>query len=108
KWARKDKLCVKCAAKAHAGGNCPVAKESGKENGNTRNAAMNKLHAIISGIEDQADTRSSELDEDSAYLCSVQDKSRKDLILMMYDCEVNKHKGTALGDIGATLTYISG
>src|SRR5216110_3227951 len=27
---------------------------------------------------------------------------------MMYDCEVNKHKGTALGDIGATLTYISG
>src|SRR5438045_1453847 len=49
----------------------------------------------------------SEMNSDTEYLCSVQDKSRKDLYLMIDNCKVNDSKGTALGDPGATLVYIN-
>jgi hypothetical protein len=105
KWARKEKLCMKCAAKGHVGENCPVAKEAGKAS-DSRNGNKNSLHAMIMAMEAE-EAGCSEMNPDGQYLCSVQDPSRKDLILMMYNCEVNGLKGTALGDPGATMTYIS-
>jgi hypothetical protein len=48
------------------------------------------------------------MNPDGQCLCSVQERSRKDSALMMYNYEVNKLKGIALDDPGATMTYISG
>ena len=48
-----------------------------------------------------------EMNLDDQYLCSIQDLTRKDLILMMYNCKVNKLKKIALSDLEATMTYIS-
>jgi hypothetical protein len=106
KWARKEKLCVKCASKSHSGENSsPIAKDAGKGS-DSRNGGKNSLHAVIMAMEAEEAGRR-EMNPDGQYLCSVQDSTRKDLILLMYDCEVNKLKGIALGDPGATMTYIS-
>ena len=102
KWARKDKLCMKCAAKGHVGENCTVAESSGKES-NSRNG-KDRLHTTVTTMEEQG---YSEMNTDSEYLCSIRERDRKDLMLMMYDCEVNRVQGTALADTGATLNYIS-
>ena len=37
----------------------------------------------------------------------MQERSRKDLILMMYNCEVNESKDITLNDLGVIMTYIS-
>ena len=61
---------------------------------------------MIMAIEAEEAGRS-EINPDTQYLCSVPDKSCKDLSLMMYNCKVNDSKGIALGDPGATLVYIN-
>ena len=94
---------MKCASKAHANENCMIVKSSEKE---TNVSEDDRLHAMIMAMEEQ-EGHSSEMNPDSEYLCAVQDRNRRDLILMMYNCEVNRLKGTALGDPGATITYIS-
>ena len=108
KWARRDKVCVKCASSKHLGDTCSVqAKDTDKGSDHSRKGgSKNGLHAMITAMEAEEAGRS-EMNPDAQYLCSVQDKSRKDLSLMMYNCEVNNSKGTALGDPGATLDYIS-
>ena len=106
KWAKRDGLCMKCASKGHIGEKCEVAKEHGKESAQSRNEIKNSVHSMLMEIEAN-EAGHSTIDSDAEYLCSVLDPNRKDLILMMYDCEVNKLEGTALGDPGATMTYIS-
>jgi len=103
KWARKDKLCMKCAAKHHTGENCTVKDTA--TGSDSRKGGKDSLHAMITAME--AEEARSEMHPDGQYLCSVQERSRKDLTLMMYNCEVNESKGIALGDPGATMTYIS-
>src|SRR5213078_2477818 len=77
-----------------------------KGSDHSRKGSKNGLHAMIMAMEAEEAGRS-EMNPDTQYLCSVQDKSRKDLSLLMYNCEVNDSKGTALGDPGATLVYIN-
>jgi len=96
---------MKCAAKAHVGGDCPTARDADRGS-DSRKSGKDSLHAMIMAME--AEEAHSEMNPDGQYLCSVQERSRKDLTLMMYNCEVNKLKGIALGDPGATMTYISG
>ena len=107
KWAKKEKLCMKCASKSHFGENCQVAKDTDKASDSRNGNGKNSLHAMIMAMEAEDTGHTSEMNPDGQYLCSVQDPTRKDLTLMMYNCEVNKLKGTALGDPGATMTYIS-
>src|SRR5437667_2653386 len=108
KWARKEKVCGKCASSKHLVDTCPVqAKDTGKVSDHFRKVcSKNGLHAMITAMEAEEAGRS-EMNPDAQYLCSVQDKHRKDLSLMMYNCEVNNSKGIALGDHGATLVYIN-
>src|SRR5437667_7675926 len=86
KWARKEKVCGKCASSKHLGDTCPVqAKDTGKGSDHSRKGGnKNSLHAMITAMETE-EIGHSEMDPDAQYLCSVQDKSRKDLSLMMYN-----------------------
>ena len=99
---------MKCASKNHLGDTCSVqVKDTDKGSDHShKSGGKNGLHAMIMAMEAEEAGRS-EMNPDTQYLCSVQDKSRKDLSLMMYNCEVNDSKGTALGDPGATLVYIN-
>ena len=99
---------MKCASKNHLGDTCSVqGKDTDKGSDHSRKSGgKNGLHAMITAMEAEEASRS-EMNPDTQYLCSVPDKSRKDLSLMMYNCEVNDSKGTALGDPGATLVYIN-
>src|SRR5438552_16859976 len=108
KWARKEKVCGKCASSKHLGDTCLVqAKDTGKGSDHSRKGGnKNSLHAMIMTMEAE-EAGHSEMNPDTQYLCSVPDKSRKDLSLMMYNCEVNDSKGITLGDPGATLVYIN-
>jgi len=96
---------MKCAAKAHVEGDCPAARDAAMES-DSRKGGKNSLHAMIMAME--AEEARSEMNLDGQCLCSVQERSRKDSALMMYNYEVNKLKGIALDDPGATVTYISG
>src|SRR5436190_22225788 len=104
----EKKKSGKCASSKHLGDTCSVqAKDTGKGSDHSRKGgSKNGLHAMITAMEAE-EAGLSEMNPDAQYLCSVQDKSRKDLSLMMYNCVVNNSKGTALGDPGATLDYIS-
>src|SRR5438046_6227596 len=97
-------LCEMC----FFGDTCSVqVKDTDKGSDHSRKSGgKNGLHAMITAMEAE-EAGHSEMNPDTQYLCSVQDKSRKDLSLMMYNCEVNDSKGIALGDPGATLDYIS-
>src|SRR5439155_19766053 len=92
----EKKKSGKCASKKHLGDTCPVqAKDTGKGSDHTRkNSNKNSLHAMITAMEAE-EIGHSGMDPDTQYLCSMQNKSRKDLSLMMYNCEVNDSKGIA-------------
>jgi Retroviral aspartyl protease len=70
------------------------AKPSGKDK-------PDKLGAMIDQMHDSID---SGIDQDQDYLCSIHNC---DNTLMLYHCEANKVRGTALLDTGATKNYIS-
>src|SRR6266480_7973534 len=108
KWARKERVCVKCASKNHLGDTCSAqVKDTDKGSDHShKSGGKNGLHAMITAMEAE-EAGHSEMNPDTQYLCSVPDKSRKDLSLMMYNCEVNDSKGITLGDPGATLVYIN-
>src|SRR5947199_864379 len=79
KWARKEKVCGKCASSKHLGDTCSVqAKDTDKGSDHSRKGSKNGLHAMITAMEAEEAGRS-EMNPDAQYLCSVQDKSRKDL-----------------------------
>jgi hypothetical protein len=46
----KNKLCMKCAAKAHAGGDCPAARDADRGSDSRKNG-KNSLHAMIMAME---------------------------------------------------------
>ena len=54
----------------------------------TRNA-KDRLHDMVVAMEEQ-ERDHSEMKTDSEYLCSIQKLDQKDLMLLIYDCKVNK------------------
>src|SRR5271154_2101952 len=97
---------MKCVSKSHSEENCHVAKNANKKSNSRNDNDKNNLHVMITIMKVEEADRN-EMNLDDQYLCSIQDLTRKDLILMMYNCKVNKLKKIALSDLEATMTYIS-
>jgi len=102
KWARKKRVCIKCAAKGHQGKDCTIEPCERGKNSEDANAKAAKLHAMLQAMDLGQD---SAIQDDQACLCSLQDRTHKPL--MLYECAVNGHKGIALGDTGGSHTYVS-
>src|SRR5579859_6272857 len=96
-WARKDNLCIKCARKGHRAKDCSVPE---KEPGVTHNIDMLNSTQGSNAMDIESYCSSVEIER----LCAMAEQRNT---LMLYDCEVNKSRGTTTTDSGATKNFIS-
>jgi hypothetical protein len=93
RWAMKLSVCIKYAGKGYRSAECTV--------GDPKPGEKWKLTAMV---QDDSMDRSSGMEPDSEYLCSMTNRGD---VLLMYHCDVNGRRGTVLLDTGATKNYVS-